>query len=796
MFKKMLLVLAIVFTGLMDFAQSGLMQNLEERFVQYQSNAVQEKIFVHTDKSFYLAGETIWFKLYYTDASFNKPIDVSRLAYVDIINEDLKSVMQAKIALRDGSGNGSLIIPLSMASGSYKLRAYTHRMKNASADFFYEQTLTIVNTLKTGQGKGGAADLKYRADFFPEGGNLVNGISTVLGFKVTDQYGRGISAGGYISTNGKDTVAKIQTAKFGMGRVLLQPQKGIAYKAVIKINDTTIIQSLPILYEQGYTMKLDAGTPGDSLLTVTVSGTTGMENKTVYLFVHSRQSVKVVEEGKIINGRMLFTINRKKLADGISHITVFNESRQPVCERLYCKRPADKLLIQLKTDQVVYGERDKINLSLAATNPQGQPLKADLSVAVFMTDSLQPASSSDILAWFLLQSELRGKIESPQYYFNDTSAEATMALDNLMLTQGWRRFKWQDVINGSKPSFEFITEHEGPVITGMLTDKRTGAPSSHTLTTLTVPAGNFELRAAVSREDGSIQFNVNNYYGTNEIIVQTVNREDSVVKISVNNPFADKFSGQPFDAFILTDKWKDQLVKRSIASQAENTYCLDKKRQFLVPAEMDTNAFYGKTERRYMLDDYTRFITMEEVMKEFVLEVKVRKPAKEYQFRVEDLAYKTFFEQAPLVLIDGLPVSNMDKIMSFDPLKIKEIDVATHRHYLGPLIAEGVVSYKTYQGDLAGYELDPNAIVIEYEGLQKQREFYAPVYETALQQASRIPDLRNLLYWAPGIKTAGDGKQQCSFYTSDLPGNYMVVVQGLTAEGLPGSSTTAFRVTK
>jgi hypothetical protein len=187
---------------------------------------------------------------------------------------------------------------------------------------------------------------------------------------------------------------------------------------------------------------------------------------------------------------------------------------------------------------------------------------------------------------------------------------------------------------------------------------------------------------------------------------------------------------------------------------------------------------------------------MDEVMKEFIIDVRVRKQADRYQFKVVNAAYKSFFDQDPLVLIDGLPVSNVNKIMAFDPLKIKKIDVAAHKHYLGPLVCEGIVSYKTYQGDLGGYELDPNAVVIEYEGLQRQREFYSPVYENTAQKESRIPDLRNLLYWSPSVKTIKDGKQQLSFYTSDLKANFAIIVQGLTTEGLSGSSVSTFVVNK
>jgi len=793
MYKRTIAFLSALLFCLGVMSQAAGPVDLQEKFIQYQVHSLQEKIFVHTDKTFYLAGEIIWFKIYNVDETFNKPADISKVAYIEIINEDQKAVMQAKISMLDGAGDGSLIIPSSLASGNYKLRSYTSRMRNFGADYYFEQPLAIVNTLKEPQLKAGAAAGEYHIDFFPEGGNLVDGIGSVVAFKITDQYGNGINAAGYIINGNKDTVSRLQTLRFGMGSFSLQPQKDVVYQAVFRLHDTTVVKNLPAAYEQGYVMNL-AGDAASDALTVTVSSSSRLINLPVYLFVHTRHLVKEVLTAQTTNGKAVFRINKNKLGDGISQLTVFNADRQPVCERIYCKRPSNKLVIQVKTDQAAYTSRNKINIALQTTDQSAMPVNADMSVAVFMIDSLQTVKYQDIHGWLMLQSELAGKIESPEYYFNDSSAVATEALNNLMLTQGWRRFKWEDVAKNKLPAFEFITENEGPVINGILTDKKTGLPQKNIITTLTVPGENFELRSAVSKQDGSILFNVNDFYGSNEIIIQAVNAADSAIKINIASPFSDKFSSSLFPRFSLPDKWKDQILSRSINAQADNAYLIDRKKHAFATPVVDTNVFYGKADKQYYLDDYTRFITMDEVMKEFVIDVRVRKQADRYQFKVVNAAYKSFFDQDPLVLIDGVPVSNVDKIMAFDPLKIKKIDVATHKHYLGPLVCDGIVSYKTYQGDLGGYELDPNAVVIEYEGLQRQRVFYSPVYENNTQKESRIPDLRNLLYWSPAIKTIKDGKQQLSFYTSDLKASFAVIVQGLTTEGLSGSSVATFVV--
>ena len=223
--------------------------------------------------------------------------------------------------------------------------------------------------------------------------------------------------------------------------------------------------------------------------------------------------------------------------------------------------------------------------------------------------------------------------------------------------------------------------------------------------------------------------------------------------------------------------------------QVQNIYVADKLNK-TVSATIDTNLFYMPT-RTYLLDNYVRFPTMEEVLREYVQEVAVTKQNNKLILAGgrRDAA-GILYRYEPLVLLDGIPLfDNPNKIFAFDPLKIKELQIVNQRYFLGTAIFEGLLSYKTYTGRPEGLEIDPNATVLDYEGLQLQREFYTPVYETQNQVTSRMPDFRNLLYWNATVKTNGSGKQQLSFYTSDLAGKYIVVIEGLSADGRAGSKS-------
>lgn len=186
---------------------------------------------------------------------------------------------------------------------------------------------------------------------------------------------------------------------------------------------------------------------------------------------------------------------------------------------------------------------------------------------------------------------------------------------------------------------------------------------------------------------------------------------------------------------------------------------------------------------------------MEEVLREYVREINVNHYHGRLHVLMLNEPIRQFFEDNnTLVMLDGIPVPD-DRIFAYDPLKVKTLEVIPRQYIMGPCSFSGVASFTTYKGDYEGLELDPRSLLIDYDGLQLQREYYSPVYETPQQVASRLPDFRNLLYWSPDIHTDGaTGKKECNFYTSDLPGKYQVVIQGLSADGRAGVKYLDFTV--
>lgn len=788
---SVLLILAILLLFKKQTHAQDMATAIPERFKQYCNNVHAEKMYVHTDKNFYLAGELMWFKIYNVDASLYQPADLSKIAYVEILDKDNKPVMQAKVQLSKGRGNGSFFLPVSINSGNYKVRAYTNWMKNFSASTYFEKPVTIVNTLKTLSAPAVDTALRYQVAFFPEGGNLVKEVASKVAFQVTDRFGKGVECKGILLSENNDTLLGFQTFKFGMGHFMFTPAGTQPAKAVISLpNGRTIIQYLPAAYEQGYVMQLVEEAAGSVKVTVTGKATS---SQAIFLFAHCRQVMQVAEKQTLVNGVATFTIDKNKLADGLSTITIFNERQQPVCERLYFKKPQQVLAVAANSNAAQYGNRKRVALTVNTQHPNAQTgSPANLSLAVYRLDSLQTIDPNSMLSYLWLTSELTGNIESPAYYFATDNEEIKEATDNLLLVHGWRRFNWERVLNDNHPAFEFVPEFDGHIISCQVKNNNPQAPVPVTDAWLSIPGVQLQFYNSKASKEGKIYFDVRNYYGQNEIIVQT-DIPDSNYHVDVLNPFSEKYSDAPLPAFALPAVAQSSLNEQSIGMQVLNTYETDKLSHFAIPA-MDTTPFYGKAFKAYNLDDYVRFTTMEEVLREYVPEVAVRRYGGQLHLKVFDFDAHDFYPTDPLILIDGVKVDNTI-LLGYDPLKVNKLEVITNKYIKGEFIYPGIVNFTTYHGDMQDLKLDSKAVILDYEGLQLKRDFYSPVYKTEQQALSRIPDFRNLLYWAPDVQTDTKGQATVEFYTSDRKGKYAAVLQGMDDAGYAGSYYFTFDVT-
>lgn len=764
---------------------------IRQQFKSYSDQAVQEKIYLHTDRTFYLPGETIWFKAYVVEGSSMRKLDLSKVAYLEIVDKENQPIVQTKFQLNRGTGNGSIMVPVSAISGSYRIRCYTNWMKNFDSDYFFEAALKIVNPLISFDPHPQDSDTAiYDVQFFPEGGHLIEGIKSKIAFRAIDSNGKGIDFSGKIINRTGTTVAEFFPERFGMGHCFLTPIQGEKYQAIITDqHGKSFSYPVPEAVGKGYSLMI-SDTTGTQIKVAIQSK--NMPAERLWLVTHTRQKSLQVIQVRLENSQAVIGLDKQSFGEGISHITLMNDQGLAYNERLYFTFPRTYFSSSISSDKPVFSKREKIVLDINTTIAGEKHDNAEMSVAVFLEDELSGPDPVNISGYLWLTSDLKGTIESPDVYFDKSNVKSAQQIDNLMLTHGWRRLRWDKVIAG-KQEYPNLPEIYGHFIYSRVTDRLNNLPAANKQVFLASPDFPVRLYVSQTNREGLAQFEVKDFYGAKELTLQPDLSVDSTLQFEVFNPFISTV-GKPALNFSFDEKKEESLLNRFINMQTINAFI---PKDYLAGkvSLSDTMAFFGKADERYFLDDYTRFPTMEEVLREYVRGVFVRKRQQSFHFRMLDkLIPNTYYETNPLVLLDGIPVFDIDKLMAFDPLKIKKIELLSSRYILGAYSATGIVSFTTYNNDLAGYELDPRVHVQSYEGIQPTREFYSPKYDQPAAIASRIPDFRNLLYWAPEVKTDMQGKAQLHFYSSDQVGKYKVVLQGLTSNGVTGTQSYTFEV--
>lgn len=746
-----------------------------------------ESVYLHTDQEMYLTGDYVWMKAYLVDAFSLKPSELSKVIYVEILDADDRPVLQTKIKSANGLAKGSLFLPASLNSGYYNICAYTQWMRNDGAEKFFYKHIRIINPFKPLSPSGSKDSSGVDVQFFPEGGVMSSGLPARIAFRVVDTSGHGMPFRGLVISDQGDTVAHFSPLRYGMGNFRMTPASGRTYTAIIKnVLDSIITTSiLPQTASGGMAMEVNPSDAGGWHLTVHSAYASTDQAIKINIRI-SRNGMTVFEQAETLRQKTtVIAIPDQHIAPGISKLTVFNEAQGTALERSVYRNADKRVSLDLTTSEQHFSQRERVDVTLASTVEE-QPVAGSFSASVYLLDSLQGEDSFSIQHYFLLTSGLQGAVEDPEYYFS-AGRNVIEARENLLMTQGWTRLSTLPREDSS-----YLPEFRTQIIRTRVKTSGNGRKEGIPVY-LSLPGRHFKLQTAYTDPRGVALFEVRDFYGDQTIILQPDFRVDSTLTMEVLPAYSLKHHGPALPSLNINKGYKRALEHRSINMQMENIY-FDQARARIVTDQLDTLPFYGHADQRYYLDDYTRFPSMLDVMKEYIQSVAVRKRKQEYHFMVYNVDTDRLFEENPLVLLDGVPVFSVNDMIMYDPLQVNYMDIVTHGYVLGPVSFDGIVSYSTYNGDLNGFVLPQEATVTEYSGYQWQREYFSPVYETADDRHSRLPDRRTLLCWSPDIVTDANGQATFHFYTSDIPGRYWLNVQGMDNEGHLGWNATVINV--
>lgn len=329
-------------------------------------------------------------------------------------------------------------------------------------------------------------------------------------------------------------------------------------------------------------------------------------------------------------------------------------------------------------------------------------------------------------------------------------------------------------------SIKFIPEYEGEVIKGKITPvngSRYQELAGHKVF-ISFPGGNGELYASKSGENGEVEFYTDNVYGKRECVLEVVAKDTSAKFIvELTDPFIHP-QIKPAENLMLLPSYYSTLEERSIGMQLTRRFAAD---SLFETAEPSHNPLFGDKKRRYMLDDYTRFPVMEEVIIEYVYELRARKSNNSAQLLVRwdsDLNASEYSREHTLALVDGIPVFNHKKILDMDPLKVKSLEIYGDKYFIGNLSFTGIASFNTYNSKYTGLTFDKSVRIVDFEGAKPSSRLVGKGFETG-----KYPDFRHTLLWEPVLELPALGVKTQSLRTSAVAGLYKIVIQGITESG-------------
>lgn len=789
---------------LFSFIEVDFSQFITEKLNKFKSTYPQEKVFLHIDKPYYAQGDTLWFKAYLVEGAFHMPDTISTLLYVDLVDQKTgDQVAVNRVQMHNGLGNGDFVLNNTIPSGAYTIRSYTRWMTNFSTDFFFQKPIFIFNNTVSESQK--VDQETFDLQFFPEGGQLVDGLSTRIAFKAVGKNGLGVDISGFVLNQKGDTLSGFKSDHLGMGRMSFLPDKNVGYKIIAK-TATSKYQEIPFpkIEPYGQVMIVDNVSFRDKIRILIYNKSQEKGNMELHLVGHARGilafSVKVTlsERGVIMN------LPSAELPDGITHLTLFDNNTNPICERLVFVDNNRSLQVQVKPDKAIYKAREETKVVVAVKDAHGEPVTANLSVSVI--DLGQVASEpldENIKSYFLLSSDLKGYVEQPAYYFDSTKSDRKIYLDYVMATHGWSRFSWKNVLQDSlespKRNFENGITLAGTVLRGNRKLKEAAILSiilskdslSSFFTTETDVNGNFMVLGLNFTDSLTVRLQGMNKKGNQSL---TFHIDDIFVPPTVlmKIPY--------YPITVESEQLKNFLKEAAEYQEIERTIRANREKLLDVVTIKGHKTVEHDSRKLYSNADASVKVTPQMAgSAQTILDLLAGRVAG-VQVQGSGQTASVFIRGSrsePQFVLDGMPVDK-DMILNMSVFDVETIDVlkGASAAIYGSRGGNGVISILTKRAN-ANYDYSkdeiPGVLVSKIKGYDVPREFYAPKYEVNTPLFNR-PDYRSTIYWKPNLETNSNGKAQFKYFNTDAHSRVLIRVEVLSNDGLTGSERYSYQL--
>ena len=788
---------------------------------------------------------TEWNKNFGSDYISSVPINVFRLQPVDGKPNPVQDIsfikdlttntfsLSSTIVLKelDSLRTGEAMLYINWKGGADSILINPKKKSNVNVQHKVPLDAQIINyrlqTKNEEFTKSIVLDDEYGSlQFFPEGGSLVEGLQSVVGFKYLDYKGKGAEIQGTIEDGDKNKVAEFKSNALGMGKVILTPEAEKTYYGVLTTKSgNTFKFEFPKAKKMGQVLSL-IHKESNSLLRIR-----DKEKSTDSVFV------KLFHRGKNLfflktsfrNGMFSYRIQHKDLPHGVIGITIYDKDYRPVAERhFFNEQKEENLKIEVETDRDWYYLRDSVQVSIT-TRQNGQSVPASVSVMAVDSSHFYGTNleRNTIVSYFLLQSDIKGTVENPSYYFNNGKNLAD--LDYLMLTQGWTNYKYKEKKKPRPFNAEKGLEIKGTVDDVQSVSKRSG-PRNHKYELNMLLMGD-PIEAYIQKTDstGSFRFELGDSYGLGrKFVIQPseANIKSDNLKIKIKKYEVPDIAYEQEKAIVPVDSIIEKKMIQKIEEDIRldpfllaNTIALDEvvvSDYELTPERAEMVELHGMPD---VVIDNQELINRQKnwtknlyrwLLFNYPKEIRVRRVGNAGGFEIAYVHGAGF----TYVVIDGIPVRLEDyRLIGHIPVRVvKSAEIirntaTANRYHSQVFPCAPICPPPPFPAILAIYTYSGKGLYGAFPKLKRTnlvndtapqyspiREYYVPKYHDRSKIDWNVPDRRTLLYWKPNIVTNSNGQAKTTFFNGDLSGKMVLICEGITSNGKVGYSELFYEV--
>jgi len=743
---------------------------IKEQFSLQKSPTLSEQLFLHLDRNDYIAGETIWFKAYYTlNNQFNQNC-LSKTIYLELVDANGLSVLKRKYELINNVAYGSIPIPESALSGYYTLYVYTKWLRNMGNKYYSSSNIRIISPDK--------GVFIYKNDsnnenslivnFYPEGGKLVAGFNNKISYFARTQDGESIGIDGQILDKNNTVIAEFKSTTDNLNHFNFNPKKDETYRAIITRKDGALkFFNLPEVVNNGIGIKLENDTEEFITVQFDADQNAPAKNKMLNIEIEKNGFIYKTIEVLVLYEKNIKKILKSDMFYGINKITIKNQEGLKLYENFVEIPSKNEMDIALNLEKKIYNKREKVNIYIKTTKKNNIAIKSELSI------SIAKAKVEDIY------------IKENEFWKTNLSDEINYKKISKTISDS----------SQTKNKIEFLPETKNLVLSGKVVTKTSNQGIHDVNVYLSKLNKNQFVQNAISKSDGKFYFNFDNLDEKSELVIQITNLRNSEQKLIIDDEYSSDFLPIQNKALSNIDYNRKYFEKLLTNYQIQKEFT-SKNEQNSIEGLNHSNIFYGQPDSTYYLKKYIDLPSLEDFINEIVKNVQIKKKKDDYEISISYGKSNTSLTKSPLLLLDGVPIFDNSKYLKIPPLEIEKMDIINTNYLLGDNEYGGIISLFSYKKNLANIASSMPFTFIHFDGYSEFSKFNEIKYGSQIEFDSRIPDFRNTLYWNPNIVTNKDGVAEVLFYTSDESGKFLITIEGLNSEGVSSKKQMIIEVNK